>query len=242
MIGGKEMGTINLFFDTEFTGLRNGTKLISIGCMIGATTFYAETSDWVEDKENIDEGTLKFLEKEVIPGLVYYDGYIRMANTFTKDDYYNSIVMIGSEKDIGRELVKWILGIAMTTKENMEEDKIIITPVSDVMYYDMVLFNDLVKQGLSYADLKESSEKNHIIISPYGIDICDIIREYEKVDSYTAFDMNREDLLDELDPDNNRLVYLTKKHNSLYDARIIREIYKAYQSKFQSLRRKDLIF
>ncbi len=41
------MNITRLFFDTEFTGLRNGTTLISIGIISQCgKTFYAELTDY----------------------------------------------------------------------------------------------------------------------------------------------------------------------------------------------------
>lgn len=79
-------------------------------------------------------------------------------------------------------------------------------------------------------DLKISCDVKNIIFSPYGIDICNLISLFERSNPYDAFDMNRESLLDEIYPSNNRLVYPTKKHNSLYDARVIKSIYEAYMT------------
>lgn len=217
----------NLYFDTEFTGLRNGTKLISIGCIFRGRTFYAESNEWVSDIENIDKNTLDFLKKEVIPGLVYYNGYKKMVES-DKDEYNNCISMIGSEDEIAQELIKWIVKLA--PKNESHDNRIIIIPVSDVMYYDMVLFNDLIKSGLNHDDLKTSCDVKNIIFSPYGIDICNLISLFEKSNPYEAFDVNREELLDKLDPLNNREFFPIRKHNSLYDARVIKSIYETYMT------------
>lgn len=219
---------IKVFFDTEFTGLRNGAKLISIGCIIGTKTFYAESTEWLLDEENIDDNTMAFLKKEVIPGLVYYNGLRKCVND-DFDTFKNNVSMIGSEEKIARELVKFML--ASIPEEIFE--KVVFVPVSDVMYYDMVLFNDLMNRALKQYDLKHECDARDVIISPYGIDICDMIRLCNHMSAYEAFDVNREELLDKLDPLNNREFFPIRKHNSLYDARIIKSIYDAYVTKYR---------
>jgi uncharacterized protein YprB with RNaseH-like and TPR domain len=60
---------MNLFFDTEFTGLHKDTTLISIGCVLdNGNKFYAETTDY--DINQVDD----WIEKNVIANLILFRG------------------------------------------------------------------------------------------------------------------------------------------------------------------------
>lgn len=57
-------GMTKIFFDTEFTGCRQRTTLISIGCVAeSGETFYAELNDF--DREQVDE----WIERHVLANL-----------------------------------------------------------------------------------------------------------------------------------------------------------------------------
>ena len=82
--------------------------------------------------------------------------------------------------------------------------------VSDVCHYDMVLFIDIFGGAF---DLPKN-------INPACHDINQDIAKYYNINEMKAFDMSRENIL---------LRYGVsiegKKHNSLYDAKVIKEIY-----------------
>lgn len=81
--------------------------------------------------------------------------------------------------------------------------------VSDVAHYDMVLLIDLFGGAF---DLPDN-------VSPACYDINQDIARFFNVTPKEAFDMNRECILGICDTGDN-------KHNALYDAEIIRGIYK----------------
>ena len=89
--------------------------------------------------------------------------------------------------------------------------------VSDVCHYDFVLLIDLLVD--SALDLPENLSAN-------CIDLNTIIALMEKMSDKKAFDYSREELVQKY----HRNVK-GDKHNSLYDARVIREIYQAYEER-----------
>lgn len=85
--------------------------------------------------------------------------------------------------------------------------------VSDVCHYDMVLFIDLFGSAFDIPDN----------ICPCCHDInSDIAREYN-ITEKEAFDFNREQILESSDIDTSG-----QKHNSMYDARVIKTIYELF--------------
>ena len=84
--------------------------------------------------------------------------------------------------------------------------------VSDVSHYDFVLLVDLLA-GHAF-NLPEN-------VSPSCHDINQDIAAHYMVPDWFAFDMNREELLADCD-----VVVKGLKHNALYDAKVIKELYK----------------
>ena len=87
--------------------------------------------------------------------------------------------------------------------------------VSDVCHYDMVLLIDLF--GTAF-DLPKN-------INPACHDINQDIARYYEISEKEAFDFSREELLQ-----NNAIVIEGDKHNSLYDAKVIKTIYEIIKS------------
>lgn len=85
--------------------------------------------------------------------------------------------------------------------------------VSDVCHYDMVLFIDLFGGAFDIP-------KN---VSPCCHDINQDIAKYYGVSEKEAFDKSREDILYSKYKEN---AVKGDKHNSLYDAKVIREVYQ----------------
>lgn len=214
------MENIFMPFDTEFTGLKNGTKLISIGAAIDFKFFYGEIKGIDYESPDIDEGTKEFLKKEVIPGLMF--------NPDNKDNIIEnsrgSMVVFGDMRFVANNMVTWISSF-------MKSKRQIIIPVSDVMCYDMVLLMEL----LSYADRNPLNVDIKNAISPAGIDINNDIAKYKQCDVYTAFDISREDLYEEIL--GGKPVFPGKKHNALTDARIINALFNYF-----SLIRRDKLW
>lgn len=114
------METTKVFFDTEFTGLHQGTTLISIGLVSECgKTFYAELTDY--DKSQVDE----WLSENVIKNLLVKE------NSTVGLDYPETRVVIGALASIKTYLSEWL----------SQFDKVEIW--SDCLSYDWVLFNQI---------------------------------------------------------------------------------------------------
>ena len=109
----------------------------------------------------------------------------------------------GDKEYIKKELEEWLLPY----------DKVEL--VSDVCHYDMVLFIDI--WGGAF-DMPRS-------INPACHDINQDIARYYEISETEAFDYSREQILE-----NNAIVIDGNKHNSLYDAKVIKTIYEIIKS------------
>lgn len=111
-----------IFFDTEFTGLKQDTKLISIGLISeDGKTFYAETSYQYEDKDLDD-----WLRENVIANLRFVSEY---SSDPILDCDHHAMKAQGSR--IASQLSEWL-----TQFETCEM-------WSDCLAYDWVLFCQL---------------------------------------------------------------------------------------------------
>ena len=179
---------MNMYFDTEFTGLRKNTQLISIGLISeDGKEFYAEFAsintelldDWII--ENVLMNTAKY-------------GEVNETDIVVNESDYH----FGTREEIQEELKEWL--------SQFNEVQL----VSDVCHYDMVLFIDIFGSAF---DLPEN-------VSPVCYDINQDIASYYEESQKNAFDRNREDILEE-----KGITVVGQKHNSLYDARVIQQIY-----------------
>lgn len=89
--------------------------------------------------------------------------------------------------------------------------------ISDVCHYDFVLLIDLLTNGGTALDLPEN-------ISAVCRDINQDIAAYFEVSDREAFDMSREQIMNDLCDSED--IVTGNKHNSLYDAEVIRVIYR----------------
>lgn len=93
------MKKTKVFFDCEFTGLRQNTTLISIGLVTeNNKTFYAEFTDY--DESQVDD----WLRHTVIDKL-------RLQSFNIDTDYHpygDSVVIAGTRKDVGYALDHWL--------------------------------------------------------------------------------------------------------------------------------------
>ena len=105
----------------------------------------------------------------------------------------------GTKEEIKKELSNWL---------NQFED---VELVSDVCHYDMVLFIDIF--GTAF-DIPKN-------VSPVCHDINQDISNLEYITDTEAFNRSREDILK-----NYHIDIKGAKHNSLYDAKVIKEIYE----------------
>lgn len=189
------------FFDTEFTGLRKDTTLISIGIVSDTgDRFYAELTDY-------DEGMCdEWIEKNVLDHLVL-SGNAELEESLAADN--KTTTVIGSKADVCCELMEWL-----EMDANFDSDYAAVF-VSDVSHYDMVLLIDL---------LAGNAMKLPEFITPACHDINQDIATMLDISEKAAFDISREQLL------TNRGIDLPKgqKHNALYDAEVIKAIYEDF--------------
>ena len=191
---------MKIYFDTEFTGLKKDTTLVSIGLITeDDESFYAELTDF--DKSYKDE----WFANNVLNNLLLdkeKNAKKKTPEVFvykTKEEYFIADKMVrGTKNEVSYELYRWL------------KDFVSIQLVSDVCHYDMVLFIDLFGGAF---DMLPS-------ITPACHDINQDIAEFCKITEREAFEKNREKLLLE----NGIQLPKGKKHNSMYDAKIIKMI------------------
>lgn len=124
-----------------------------------------------------------------------------LSDTEKRKSVYIPNYHVGTKDDVSKALENWL------SQFNTVE------LVSDVCHYDMVLFIDLFGGAFDIP-------KN---VSPCCHDINQDIANYYKISNAEAFDKSREDILYSKYKDN---VISGDKHNALYDAKVIREIYQ----------------
>ena len=185
---------LRIYFDTEFTGLRKDTDLISIGLITeDGNTFYAEFTDYDRTKLN------SWIIKNVVKNL---------EHPYFNPDYENYQIE-ANRKLIQFHLMRWLEGV----REGRE-----VQFVSDCASYDTVLLFDLLTGGGTALDLPEwISPVVFDILYPisgelaYGYDMLTNIHK--------AFDFSRELIIDDWG-----FHFDGMKHNALYDAKIIKAI------------------
>lgn len=160
-----------LFFDTEFTGLRKDTTLISLGIVAdNGKKFYAEFTDY--DESQCDE----WIKNNVINNL-HLGG---MGDGISDIDEEPSGIMVrGNKNYVSKELKEWI----------SQFDSIQF--VSDVCHYDFVLLIDLLTGGKTALDLPDN-------ISAVCHDINSDIAKHYGISDREAFDKSREEIVSEL--------------------------------------------
>lgn len=189
---------MNLYFDTEFTGLHKDTTLVSLGIIDEeGRTFYAEFGDY--DHSQVDE----WIEENVIDSLLFHkkDGK-GWCNSGTVDagESDSRTEVYGNREFVAEALRDWLQDYA----DHGEQ----IQMVSDVSHYDFVLFIDLF--GTAF-DLPKN-------INPSCHDINQDIAKFMGISGKDAFDASRE-VLAGLDASDG------VKHNALWDANVIKTIY-----------------
>lgn len=187
---------MKLFFDAEFTGLRQNTTPISIGIVSeDGKKFYAEFTDYDESQCN------DWIKENVIKNLKLAGMGVGVSDT---DENPPLRIVMGDKRYIRQEANEWLHHFDT------------IQFVSDVCHYDFVLLIDLLTNGGTALDLPKN-------ISAVCHDINqDIARNYHTSDQ-EAFDMSREEIM--FDVCAGKDFVTGDKHNSLYDAEVIRAIY-----------------
>lgn len=120
---------MNIYFDTEFTGLHKNTTLISLGMIDDAgRTFYTEFTDY--DKTYNDPWLREnVLAHTIMSGTTNFG---RLEIPFVRRDLKNDkTTVVGDSEYVRDVLLKWL----------SKYDQIQL--ISDVCHYDMVLFIDI---------------------------------------------------------------------------------------------------
>ena len=210
-----KINVIKLYFDTEFTGLRKDTDLISIGIVdpLYNRYFYAEFTDY--DRTKVD----CWIKENVIDNLLH-----KKESTKDIDGNISTIMTYGDTEENNKLLLYWL--------SYYKERGYTIQFVSDVAHYDFVLLVDLLTNGKTSLDLPD-------FIIPCVYDINQKISHYfydkellnyASISMKKAFDKNRESLAHYImvyDFDNlskviqDNIFGNLSQHNSLYDAMII---------------------
>ena len=182
---------MNIFFDTEFTGLHKNTSLISIGLIdeVGRT-FYAELTDY--DKSQVNDWILENVIEHLVCNKPGNRGKVGTSV------FGNKTLVIGDKYKVKNELTNWL----------SEYDEVQL--ISDVCHYDMVLFIDIFGDAFSIPHN----------VSAVCYDINQDIAEYNGTSNKEAFDESRENFIER-----QGISIEGDKHNALYDAMVIKEIY-----------------
>ena len=186
-----------LFYDFEMTGLHKNTTPISIGIVSeDGKRFYAEFTDYDESQCN------DWIKENVIKNLKLAGMGVGVSDT---DENPPLRIVMGDKRYIRQEANEWL----------RQFNKIQF--VSDVCHYDFVLLIDLLTNGGTALDLPEN-------ISAVCHDLnMDIVRHFH-VSDREAFDMSREKIMNDLCKTED--IVTGNKHNSLYDAEVIKAIYE----------------
>ncbi|OUO77930.1 hypothetical protein B5F53_12015 [Blautia sp. An249] len=193
-----------LFFDMEFTGLRQNTTPISLGIVSeDGKRFYAEFTDYNESQCDkwIKENVIKHMSLKN-RGLGAWADELEINGEIIEDGIFN---VYGNERFISDNLKIWL------------EDFDTIQFVSDVCHYDFVLLVDLLTNGGTALDLPRN-------ISAVCHDLNMDIAQHFHMSDHEAFGMSREQIMNDLCRPED--IVTGDKHNSLYDAEVIRAIYQ----------------
>lgn len=187
-----------VYFDTEFTGLHKDTSLISIGLVdYEGKSFYAEFNDYDSSQIN------PWIIDNVIKNLIY-------PKTNTEGDHWT---VIGNRNEVALQLMCWLA--------SFEEDGRCVQFVSDVCHYDFVLLIDLLwKDAVKIPSWISSVcvDINHDIALNIATDNPNL---KNFIPAQQAFNVSREMFIESAG-----ITIDGKKHNSLYDAKVIRAIHR----------------
>lgn len=221
------------FYDTEFTGLKKNTTLISIGVVAeNGYTFYAESTEYEKKDPSIKENS--WIQENVVKHLWIEEN----------DDTLEQTRIVGTEEEIAIALYDWVHCTLNHSEEKGKSKRALF--VSDCAAYDTVLLFDLLTKGGEAIDLPDDIVPvvHDIIydIEKYAIPVGESISSTESI-MYEAFNINREDILEVLirynysygrTPEEDEEIIKRastqyeptgNKHNALYDAKVIRSLY-----------------
>lgn len=184
---------MRLYFDTEFTGLHQGTTLISLGIISeDGRTFYAEFTDY--DKAQVTP----WIQENVIQNLSFKD--LQLLEQHADVDYKNrSVGLWGREYFVRANLSEWL----------KQFDSVQF--VSDVCHYDFVLLAELFGGALK---LPEN-------VSAACHDINQDIAGFYHISERAAFDKSREEIVEEslqvIDGQKHNALYDAKVIKAIYE-------------------------
>lgn len=186
-----------IFYDTEFTGLHQGTTIISIGLVAdNGDYFYAEFNDFDRSQVN------SWLEDNVLSNLMFRDYIDKNKMVVPKSMQVKNWMMCGNTKQVTRYLKEWLSKFD------------VVEMWSDCLPYDYVLFNELFDGSLNSP-------------VPYiHFDICTLMK-IKNIDP----DIGRESFGDKYIQKNNHLNKILK-HNSLWDAYVIKACYDKMEAEY----------
>lgn len=189
---------MNIYFDTEFTGLNQSTTLISIGLVADdGCTFYAELTDY--DESQCDE----WIKTNVLANLKL--GFLKNNHVIISEKSGHCWEVKGDTKYVRLLLTSWLSHYTD------------VQLVSDVCHYDMVLLMGLFRDPLKQiADAFRFTDMTGICSVCH--DINQDIAHFLDISEAKAFDVSRESLV--------KVPIEGEKHNALYDAKIIKDIYE----------------
>ena len=195
------MDDLKIYFDTEFThfGIDSEPELISIGAIAETgETFYAEIIDY--DKNLCSE----FVKTTVIPNL-YLQKNPNKKNCLITDINGNYEVKGDGAHVMQYFSKKWLQNLI--ERYNCTS----INLISDCCAYDFYL---LCRYFLKYY----KTLPNKLV--PYCHDICGDLESSMGLTQREAFDISRENVVKML----HQKLPKGKKHNALYDAKVIKII------------------
>lgn len=190
---------LRVYFDMEFTGLKQNTTPISIGLISEfGDTFYAEFTDY--DKKDVNE----WLSQNVIDKL-------KLTASYNNEPHPR---ILSRKQIISIKLNYWLK--ELLKKYHIGHDHIQF--VSDVCHYDFMLLIDILSgDALSLPEY----------ISPACYDVNQDIARYFDICEKDAFDINREELIKTVVFEKSgRVLNIddNNKHNALWDAVVIRAL------------------
>lgn len=187
---------MKIFYDAEFTGLHKNTTLISLA-LVDETGWGLYAEFNDYDPKQVDE----WIEDNVLENTIFLrrnSNNIKIKFDF-ETKYPQCEILFGSKKTLKPIILKWL----------SKYDEIEL--VSDVGHYDIVLLIDLLYGSALNSPICTYIDANTLISDVYSISINE------------AFDYSRESIatLDDFDDDSD-----VTKHNALYDALVLREMYQ----------------
>ena len=194
---------MKVYLDTEFTGLHKNADILSIGLVAESSPINGSNkfyAEFTDYDKSAEQDT--WLAKNVFSNMVSYN-----KKLFEKCGYMPNL-HIGTKQEIAIVLENWL----------QQFDTVEL--VADCAHYDMVQFCDIFG-GAHYLPKK---------ISPACYDLNQDIAKFYQVDSKTAFNLKRieilEDLYDRCNTSSIERDFMSTFtiHNSLYDSILIQKI------------------